>query len=143
MARVHLVVGIGGVVAFLATGLYMRLEFPAAYAGDATMRMLFRSAHIYLLLASLMNVLAGVHASRVRSKWRRAGSILLLLAPVFFLMAFAIEPAVGRVERPYALAGAVAALVGTSIHLVSSRPDRSPIPDPRPPISASSNTAPR
>jgi hypothetical protein len=90
-----------------------------------------------------MNVLACVHASRVRSKWRRAGSILLLLAPVFFLMAFAIEPAVGRVERPYALAGAVAALVGTSIHLVSSRPDRSPIPDPRPPISASSNTAPR
>jgi DMSO reductase anchor subunit len=136
MARLHLVVGIGGVAAFLLTGLYMRLEFPGAYDGDATMRMLFRSAHIYLLLASLMNVLVGVHASDVRTKaprragvapparWRRAGSVLLLLAPLFFLLAFAIEPEVGRVERPYALAGAVAALAGTSIHLVSSRSAR-------------------
>jgi hypothetical protein len=138
MARLHLVVGLGGVAAFLLTGLYMRLEFPGAYDGDATMRMLFRSAHIYLLLASLMNVLVGVHASDVRTKapgragvragdpatWRRAGSVLLLLAPLFFLLAFAIEPEVGRVERPYALAGAVAALAGTSIHLVSSRSAR-------------------
>jgi len=118
MARVHLVMGLAGVVAFLATGLYMRLQFPGAYAGDATMRMLFRSAHIYLLLASLMNVLLGVYAVGARSRSQRTGSVLLLLAPLLFLLAFAVEPSPGRVERPYALAGAVAALAGTMVHLV-------------------------
>ncbi len=119
MARLHLVVGVGGIVVFLATGLYMRLQFPDAYEGDATMRMLFRSAHIYLLLASLMNVLAGVHRPGPSSTASRTGSVLMVLAPVLFLLAFAVEPAAGRVERPYALAGAVSALAGTVIHLVS------------------------
>jgi hypothetical protein len=111
---------------FLATGQYMRLQFPAAYAGDATMRMLFRSAHIYLLLSSIMNLLVGVHAAAPPSRVRQVGSVLLLAAPVLFFLAFAVEPEPGLLDRPYVLFGAIASLVGAGLHAISGMRRRAP-----------------
>lgn len=118
MRRVHLTLGLTFVAVFLATGLFMNLRFPGAYRGDATMRMLFRSAHIYVLLSALLNVIAGLHFRRSGKRLQAIGSVLILIAPVLFTLAFAIEPAPGRVYRPYAEAGAVSAAVGTLFHLI-------------------------
>lgn len=130
MRRAHLVIGLGGIVVFLATGQYMRLRFPDAYAGDPIMRMLFRSAHIYLLLSSIMNLLIGVHATSPASRVRRVGSVLLLTAPVSFFLAFAVEPAPQRLERPFVLLGAIASLAGAILHLASSVRRRAPASSP-------------
>ena len=118
MRRAHLVVGLGFVAVFVSTGIFMRLRFPAAYEGDATMRMLYRSAHIYILLSALMNVVAGIHMPAPSGRLQRIGSMLLLVAPLFFLLAFAIEPAPARVYRPYAELGAISAASGTLLHLL-------------------------
>ena len=118
MRRVHLTLGLVFVAVFLATGAFMRVRFPGAYQGDPTMRMLFRSAHIYILLSALMNVMVGLYMQGRTGRLQRIGSVLLLLAPVFFLFAFAIEPEPGRVYRPYAELGAVSAAVGTIFHLI-------------------------
>ena len=77
MRRAHLVVGLGFVAVFISTGIFMRLRFPAAYEGDATMRMLYRSAHIYILLSALMNVVAGIHMPAPSGRLQRIGSMLL------------------------------------------------------------------
>ena len=40
----------------------MYLTLPDAFEGDAGMRMMFRSAHVYILLGALLNLLAASHA---------------------------------------------------------------------------------
>ncbi len=118
MRRAHLVAGLVFVAVFVASGLFMLLRFPAAYEGDRTMRMLYRSAHIYVLLSALMNIVAGIHMRVPAGRLQRVGSILLLVAPMFFTLAFSLEPAPARVDRPYATLGAVSAAVGTLLHLL-------------------------
>jgi len=51
MRRLHLIVGLGGVVAFLLTGQYMDRVHDHLRDMDPTPRLLFRSTHIYLLLS--------------------------------------------------------------------------------------------
>jgi hypothetical protein len=48
MDTVHRWVGIATIVAFLITGLYMRLNSPDYYRSDETIRFMFRANHIYI-----------------------------------------------------------------------------------------------
>jgi hypothetical protein len=75
MRKLHLIVGLAGVAVFLATGLYMHARFPALYGGNEALRFMYRANHVYLLLASLINVLAllGV-AAQVPAAGRRAAA---------------------------------------------------------------------
>src|SRR5262247_3362636 len=92
MRRVHFAVGLVGVVAFLATGAYMRAGFPDLYAGNEVLRYLYRSNHVYILLASLVNVALGVHLAPAPPGWRATvslvGSFLVIVAPVVLCFAF-------------------------------------------------------
>ena len=123
MRRWHLYGGLLFVAVFLATGAKMRASFPEAHSGDAGVRMMYRSAHVYILLSALGNVLVGVHArvEAARPRLRAAGSFLLLAAPLAFTASFFLEPAPMRFARPLALAGAILALAGTALHLIASR----------------------
>ena len=113
---VHLLVGIGGVLAFLGTGAWMATHFPAAYSGGETIRYMYRANHVYLLLASLVNLAIGMYRGLSRPGWRGnlalAGSALVLAAPFVLLYAFFVEPAHGVPERPATLIGAVVLLAG-------------------------------
>lgn len=89
MRRLHFGVGALGVVAFLLTGQYMD-RWLGHLAGMADLpRMLYRSAHIYLLFAALLNLLLGLYAEDHPRGWRRGlarfGSGLILIAPVMIL----------------------------------------------------------
>ena len=112
----HLLVGIGGVLAFLGTGAWMATHFPAAYSGGETIRYMYRANHVYLLLASLVNLGIGMYRGISRPGWRGnlalAGSVLVLAAPFVLLYAFFVEPAHGVPERPGTLIGAVMLLAG-------------------------------
>src|SRR5262249_56697175 len=64
MRRLHLVVGLVGLLAFLASGQYMDLGYDHLRRLDDTRRMLFRSTHIYLLFAALLNLALGLYLVR-------------------------------------------------------------------------------
>jgi hypothetical protein len=112
----HLVFGVLGVLAFLGTGAWMATHFPAAYTGGEPIRYLYRANHVYLLLASLINLAIGIYWTGSRPGWRGklalAGSALVLAAPLLLLYAFFFEPPRGVPERPATLIGALMLLLG-------------------------------
>lgn len=123
MRIAHRVFGFVFLAVFLGTGVYMRVRFPDAFRGDAGMRMMFRSAHIYLLFGALLNLLLGVYLV-VDTGWRGVtqwiGSACLLGSPLLFAIAFFAEPAPGVVERPIAAPGVLLAALGVAAHVIST-----------------------
>ncbi len=122
MQVAHAVLGLGFVAVFLATGVYMRRTFPGAFEQDPGMRMMFRATHVYILFASLLNLLAAAvpppplapSGSAARRRLAGAGSVMLLLAPPLLTLAFFVEPAPGRMSRLYTLSAVVLALLGVA-----------------------------
>jgi len=116
MRNWHRVVGIIGIVIFLLTGVYMRLHVPAMPDLDDASRLLLRSRHIYLLLASLVNLTTGVNYRVATGRFRRwiqaAGSVLLLAAPLLLLLAFFIEPQQVLLDRKLAARGIICVAIG-------------------------------
>jgi predicted small integral membrane protein len=112
----HLVVGVGGVLAFLGTGAYMATHFPAAYQSDEAIRYLYRANHVYLLLGSLVNIAVGIYRTDTRPGWRGivglAGSALLLVALPVLLYAFFFEAPVATPERAATFFGVLMLLIG-------------------------------
>lgn len=106
MRRSHLIVGYAGVIVFILSGQYMD-RWLGHLAGMADLpRMLYRSGHIYLLMASLLNLALGLYLSEADGGWRRivqrVGSVLVVVAPILFLVGFTQESARTDFERPWA-----------------------------------------
>jgi hypothetical protein len=120
--KVHFMVGLAGIAAFLGTGIYMRAGFPDLYAANEVLRYLYRSNHVYVLLASLVNVALGVHLSPVAPGWRATvsliGSLLALASPVVLCLAFFLEARVATPERFLTLAGVIAVSAGIALHVL-------------------------
>lgn len=120
LRKLHFVVGLAGVAAFILTGAYMRAGFPELYAGNEVLRYLYRSNHVYVLLASLVNVALGVHLRPVAPGWRARvsvlGSLLALASPAVLCFAFFVEAPVPSPERFWTLLGVVAVAAGIALH---------------------------
>lgn len=118
MKKAHLLFGICGVIAFLATGVYMKLSFPAAYVGNEVAHMMFRANHIYLLFSALLNVVLGLYLTapvqRFASLLQTVASLLLLLCTVIFFAAFWLEAAPADFERPLIFSGVVLTVVAVA-----------------------------
>ncbi|MBV9926413.1 MAG: hypothetical protein JOZ96_15450 [Acidobacteria bacterium] len=123
MKRLHLIVGVATLVAFLLTGQYMDYLNVRANALGETARVMFRSRHIYLLLAGLVNLGLGAYFSYRGRGWRRhlqlLGSALVLVAPLLMLAAFFAEPAEPGLRRHFTLPAVVILSVGTLLHALS------------------------
>ena len=91
---------------------------------DEGTRMMFRSRHIYILLAGLLNLGIGIYFTSRKEPWRKglqlAGSILLIVAPLAMIVAFFYEPTLKGLQRPLTLPALVALIVGVFCHLLSS-----------------------
>ena len=65
-------------------------------------RMLFRSRHIYILLASLLNLSLGTYLKHQPPDWRRSlqlvGSVLITAATCVLVAAFLYEPLHGNLN---------------------------------------------
>ena len=123
MKLLHIVVGAFVLLAFLLTGQYMDyLDIRSGALGDAT-RMMFRSRHIYILLAGLVNLAVGTYFVRRAGGWRRTlqtiGSVLVLAAPLLLLAAFFTEPGLPGLRRQFTLPAIVILAVGTLLHAFS------------------------
>ena len=124
MGLLHKVAGIVTVLVFLGTGAYMRLNGPGLFQSDPTVRMMFRSNHIYILMAGLINIGIGSYLVLSRRRSRRIlqliGSSFLLVAPVLLICAFFSEPSGKRFERHLTLSAMILLLTGTVFHLLST-----------------------
>ena len=122
--RTHLIVGLAGVAAFLGTGLYMDRVHGHLRGYDDTVRMLYRSTHIYLLLSASINVMTGLYLRPAESTARRLlqglGSVALLVGPPLFLAAFCVEPYLADLARPWSRIAIYLTLAGVVLHLFSA-----------------------
>ena len=124
MKRLHLILGVLVVLLFLFTGQYMDFQSPPVRElTDEGTRMMFRSRHIYLLLAGLVNLGIGIYFTYRTPRWRKilqlAGSALIILAPLLIAAAFFYEPTLKGLKRPFTLPGIVALFAGVFLHLFS------------------------
>ena len=126
LRRSHLVVGAATVLAFLITGLIMTMHDPPVGAMEWEGRLLFRSRHIYILCAGLVNLAIGVHYALPESRMRHggavAGSLLVLASAILLFFAFFAEPMAGRLPGPLSSLGLFALFGGVLLYtLVSFR----------------------
>ena len=130
MRRAHAWIGLGFAAVFAATGAYMQFSFPELHGDDMGTRMMYRSAHVYILLAALVNVALAIYwRPAKRRRLQAIGSWLVLLAPLVLTTAFFVEPAPDRLDRPLSLAGVVLVAAGVGLQALSGRasqecPDR-------------------
>lgn len=126
LARLHLIVGGLGLLAFLLSGQFMHHLLGHLHGMADGPRMLYRTAHIYLMWASLPNLLLGiymqpVHTSRWRQNVQRLGSWMLLAAPVLVGISFLAESDTAALVRPFARLGIYLGFAGTLLHALSQR----------------------
>jgi hypothetical protein len=127
MISAHKLVALGFLAVFAVTGIYMRFH-PSVHAADPTVQMLFRSSHIYLLLAALINGLLAIHlrpAPAGRERLQGSGSVLLALTPAIFVTSFFLESPLGSLNRPLIALGVLLLTIGASLHLAAHRGFRS------------------
>ena len=121
MRKTHLISGLLFFALFLVSGRHMGQVLPA-FSGELDgLRMMYRASHVYLLYASLLNLLAGAYWRPValRHKTQLIASSLLLLSQPVLGLGFLLEPAQNMVARPFPLAGAVLALAGVILSVVA------------------------
>ena len=111
MARVHRLAGLGIVLLFVATGVWLRFPGQAVIDQDEAIRFSLRANHIYILFAGLVNIAVGMNPPIPAVTWRRrlqlVGSALLLVAPLVLLTAFIVEGPQAQAFRPITEAGVI------------------------------------
>ncbi len=123
MKRLHLWVGAAALLAFLLSGQYMDYLEVRTNALGETARVMFRSRHIYLLLAGLALGGVGAYFAYREKGWRRrlqlVGSALVLVAPALMVAAFFAEPGGPGLKRHFTLPAVVLLSTGTLLHALS------------------------
>jgi hypothetical protein len=105
LKRIHLFWGLVFIAVFLATGQYMHHAHGHLHGMPDGPRMLYRSGHIYILLAAVLNVFYGYNHSPAGTSRLRIlqglVSAVLLFSPVLLTIGFFYEPSLNGFERPF------------------------------------------
>ena len=124
MKKLHLVVGILSLIAFVLTGQYLKRVYPGMPGMDDGMRMMLRSRHLYIMLAGAVNTGLGLYLVDAGGGWRRTlqriGSVLIAVAPAVLIAAFFIEPGRGGAGARIGPPGLIAIFGGMVLHLISN-----------------------
>jgi hypothetical protein len=128
MKPLHLIFGMFLLVAFLLTGQYMDRYYNHMVGVPDGVRLLYRTRHIFILLAGLLNLGIGIYFSYGRQWWRKVlqwlGSGLIVIASLLFIAAFFYEPKLENLYTPLSHWGAYAIVAGIFCHLFSSAQPR-------------------
>jgi len=123
MKKIHLIFGLCVVLAFLLTGQYMDKFYNHMVSVPDAPRLLFRTRHIFILLAGLLNLAIGAYFTYRIETWRRTiqllGSLLIFTASCLFLIAFFYEPNLGNLRTPLSHWGTYTIAVGSLLHVLS------------------------
>jgi hypothetical protein len=124
MKLLHLIFGLLVLVVFLLTGQYMHRYYNHLVGMSDGPRLLYRTRHIFILLAGLLNLGLGIYFSYRRELWRKllqlSGSILIMLASLLFIAGFFYEPTLDNLYTPLSHWGTYTIVAGTLFHLISS-----------------------
>jgi hypothetical protein len=116
---IHRYYGLIIIVVFLGTGQFMRHHHPPMSDLADSMRVLFRSAHIYLLMSGLLNFEFGTASDRKETVVSIIGSVFLLTAPVLIFIGFCIESPRGVIDRPITAMGVYLVFAGSLLRGIS------------------------
>lgn len=123
MKRFHLIFGLSTVVVFLLTGQYMDRYFNHLEGMPDGPRMLYRTRHIFILLAGLLNLGIGSYFRYRELRDRRImqllGSFLIVTATILFVAGFFYEPKLADLKTPLSHWGMYAIAAGTLLHFLS------------------------
>lgn len=117
---IHRYYGLIVIITFLGTGMFMRFHQPPMSSFADSMRMLYRSAHIYLLMSGLLNFAFGTAGDRKETIVSVIGSIFLLIAPVLIFTGFCIESPRTVIDRPITAMGVYLVFAGSLLRGISS-----------------------
>ena len=125
MRKLHFLIGCLGVLAFLFSGAYLKIIFPGAYEDNEIIRFTYRANHVYLLMASLVNLAVSYYLYYSYLGWRRTcvhvGSLLMYLSPIVLTYAFFYEAPEATPERMITFLGVVLLVAGMILHLPNIR----------------------
>jgi hypothetical protein len=123
MKRFHQLFGIAVVIIFLLTGKYMDVYLHHLRDMPDGLRMLYRTRHIYILLAGLLNVGIGSYFTYRNERWRRVlqlmGSALIVVATALLFAAFWLDTQLQHLATPWTHKGMYAILAGALFHWFS------------------------
>lgn len=121
LRNLHLTLGAAGFVAFLLTGQYMQWVHEALVGMPDGPRLFFRSAHIYLLWSSLLNLMLACYLNRLTSGVARymqvLGSVCILAGPVLLCGSFFLEQYNADLLRPVGHSAIFLAVGGVFAHM--------------------------
>jgi energy-coupling factor transporter transmembrane protein EcfT len=124
MRKLHLIFGIFALIAFLLTGQYMDKYYNHMVGVPDGIRLLYRTRHIFILLAGLLNLGIAAYFTYRLQPWRRVlqviGSVLIFVASLLFIAAFFYEPKLSNLYTPLSHWGTYTIVAGIALHLVSS-----------------------
>jgi hypothetical protein len=95
--RAHWLVGLLALIIFPLSGLYM-LKLAAVPTLGGVPRLIFRSRHLFLLLAAVANL--ALSSTVPSGLARRLASFLILISPLLLIVAFFIDPERGVRSSP-------------------------------------------
>ena len=125
MKRFHLIFGLLVVIVFLLTGQYMDRYLGHLRGMPDGPRLLYRTRHIFILLAGLLNLGIGAyfqpHTLPVLRFMQLLGSTFIVLASGLFLAGFIYEPKLADLNTPFSHWGMYAIFAGTFLHVLSGR----------------------
>ena len=123
MEKIHLIFGAFVVLGFLLTGQYMDKFHHHMVGVPDAQRLLYRTRHIFILLAGLLNLGIGAYFSYRIETWRRMlqllGSLLIFAASLLFIIAFFYEPTLNDLHTPLSHWGTYTIATGGLLHVIS------------------------
>jgi len=124
LRQYHAAVGALALVAFVLSGQYMHWSLGHLRDLPDVPRLMYRSAHIYLLFAGLLNLAMGLYLQVQEATHARViqavGSVLLMASPVFFGWSFWAESQQPTIERLLLRLGIYASFGAVVLHTVAA-----------------------
>ena len=128
MKRFHFIFGLVMFVAFLLTGQHMDKFHNHLEGVEIGVRLLYRTRHIFILLASLMHLALGLYCQTRTGQWQRwvqrAGSAALVGGSLLLVVAFFSEAKARDLTTPFSHWAMYLSLFGIVLHIVSAKPER-------------------